>query len=174
VTHAKERKKKPEDEASVDDARALDPRAWDWIVRAQEDRCREMGRIRELVTRQLARRAEPTRQDLADALKESPGAPIPQPLIDYAAELIRDNLPRKPGRKSPPRSTWTNLMIRGYYVSQLERARRNHARQKDRDERARLRPVKQLAAERTAQAFGLSLRTVERIVLPRTLLRSPK
>lgn len=170
----------------------LNPKAKDWMQRAIDEHARRNGRIRELVLRmlatrtpeawtpeangiwqsrairaELARRSEPTLDDLAAALLEAPGEPIPPALLDYTAKVLRGQ-PRKTGPKRPARTTWQDIAINAYYQRALHAAREAH----DADDSPATRDVKRRAAQQAAKAFGLSVRTIESIVAPRPLLKS--
>lgn len=169
----------------------LNPKAKDWMRRAIDEHARRNGRIRELVLRMLATRTpeawtpenngvwqsrairamparwtEPTREDLAAALLEAPGEPIPPALLDYVIKsYILETKPLKTGRKTPPRSTEQDVEIIAFYQRQQHKA--------DRRKKAGVtsKPATRAKA-RTAKKFGISIRTLESIVSPLPLLKS--
>jgi hypothetical protein len=170
----------------------LNPKAKDWMQRAIDEHARRNGRIRELVLRMLATRTpeawtpeangvwqsrairaepaswnEPTLDDVAAALLEAPGDPIPPALLDCAAKVLRGQ-PRKTGPKEPARTTWQDIAIQVNYQRALRAAREEH----EAHDSPATRDVKRRAAQQTARAFGLGVRTIETIVAPRSLLKS--
>lgn len=136
----------------------LHPKDRAWLIRAAAERLRRQGRIRDLVVGMLTRGEEPTLDDLASAIQEIPDAPIPRVLVDYVAKVLRGQ-PRRPGPKKPKRTTSGDLAIRAYYQSELERAQ--CAREVE-DRHAR--GAANVAKRATATAFGISKRTVERVL----------
>lgn len=170
----------------------LNPKAQDWMQRAIDEHSRRHGRIRELVLRMLAaqipeewqpeangvfqsravriprRQTEPTRDDLAAALLEAPGEPIPPALLDYAAKVIREES-CKPGPKTPRRSTWEDVAIIAYY----QRALQHFCDAHEADGTPATRNVKTRAKAATAKAFDLKPRTIENLIAPRPLLKPP-
>ncbi len=168
----------------------LDPKAVDWMQRAIDEHLRRNGQMRALVLRMLApeeapwepegngwstrvvraqsrRRGEPTGEDLAAALLESPGEPIPPVLLDYAARVCKGQ-PRKTGPKARTRTTWEDIEIIVYYQRALRAAVKAH----EADDSPSTRAVCTRAKTRTAKTFGLSVRTIEGIVAPRPLSKS--
>lgn len=143
----------------------LHPRAIEWLTRALEERLRRQGKFRELCLRMVARGDDPADEDLAAALEDP--QPPPRELLDYVASLLRGQW-RKPGRK-PPRTTAEDLYIQSYYHLKVEELRAHFERQ--RQKRA---PIKRRAAAETAAHFGISPRTVERIVSPLPLTKTSK
>src|SRR5258706_10691292 len=98
------------------------PKDQAWLIRATDENLRQRGHIQELVVRMLARREEPTPDELAAAIQETPDAPIPRMLADRVAKVLRGQ-PRRPGPKQPKRSTGADLAIRAYYLYEVESAR---------------------------------------------------
>jgi hypothetical protein len=136
-----------------------------WLIRATDETLRRRGHIQELVVHMLARREEPTLDDLAAALTEAPDAPIPMVVRRYAANVLRGQ-PRRTGPKTPTRTTATDLTICAHYQSEVEKARHNYAA-----DNRKPRAFANVAKQATAKAFGISQRTVERII---ALRHSPR
>jgi hypothetical protein len=136
----------------------LHPKDRAWLIRATAETLRRQGRIQALVVRMLERHEEPTLDDLAAAIQETPDAPIPRMLVDCVAKVLRGQ-PRRPGPKDPKRTTWADLAIRAYYQYEMEQARHAH----DVDNR-KSRAFAEVAKRATAKAFGIGERTVERVV----------
>ena len=80
-----------------------------WLIRARDEKLRQQGRIQDLVVGMLGRGEEPTFDDLAAAVGETPDAPIPRVLVDYVAKVLRGERRRRPGPKKPTRTTWSDL-----------------------------------------------------------------
>ena len=129
-----------------------------WLMRVTDEKLRQHGHIQDLVVRMLERREEPTLDDLAAAIQETPDAPIPKVLLDCVARVLRGQ-PRRPGPKEPKRTTRADLAIRAFYQYELEQAR--HAHEVD---NRRSGAVADVAKRATAKAFGIGQRTVERVV----------
>jgi hypothetical protein len=106
----------------------------------------------------LERGKEPSREDFVAALGAD--GPHPKALTDYA--LAIQSQPRRRGPKHPRRRTWEDLAVKAFYQYELDKARHALAR----DSR-RSRAVATVAKQFTAQAFGISKRTVERILAER-------
>src|SRR5262249_44286497 len=136
-----------------------------WLIRATDERLRREGHIQELVIRVLDRGEEPTLDDLAAALTEAPDAPIPLVVRRYAANVLRGQ-PRRTGPKTPTRTTATDLAIRAHYQYEVEKARHSYAA-----DNRKPRAIANVAKHATAKAFGISQRTVERII---ALRHSPR
>ena len=136
----------------------LDSKDQQWLIRATDENLRRQGRIRDLVVRMLTRGTEPTLDDLASAIQEAPDAPIPKVLVDCVARVLR-GLPRRPGPKKPKRTTSADLAICAYYHYELERAQQAHEA-----DSPYARAVADAAKKATATAFGISKRTIERVL----------
>jgi hypothetical protein len=148
----------------------LHPKDRDWLIRATDENLRRQGRIRDLVVRMLTRGKEPTLDDLASAIQEAPDAPIPMVLVDCVARVLR-GLPRRPGPKKPKRTTSADLAICAYYHYELERAQQAHEA-----DSPYARAVADAAKKATATAFGISKRTIERVLAlrPSSRKRGPE
>jgi hypothetical protein len=156
-----------DERASVDWIGDLDPKAVSRLQQGADEALRRDGRLRELVLRMLARGDEPARDDLAAAVEEAPGAPVPKEVAAYAARVIRARLPLKPGRKAPPRATWEEIVIKAHFQRALQQATKAH----EEDDSPRTGAVKARALKATATAFKISTRTIERIIAPRRWLK---
>lgn len=141
----------------------LHPRMVEWMSRAQDERLRDQGRLAELCLRMIDRGDAPSREDLAAAL-EAPEPPPPE-LLAYVAGTLRGKW-RKSGPKNPPRTTFEDLSVQACYWFVVRKLERHFARNRQKGA-----PVKRRAAEEVAAAFGLSVRTVQRIVAPRPLTK---
>lgn len=115
-----------------------------------------------------ARRTEPTRADLIAAVDEESPNPLPAPIFDYIITRYLKAQPRKTGPQQPARETREDVAINSYYQWALHDAKEAHKA----DGSPATRDVKTRAKERTAKAFGLRPRTIERIVAPPPLLKS--
>ena len=130
------------------------PQAKAWMQRALDEHLRRHGRYRDLVLRLLARRTEPTTDDLVRAWRESP---LPQPIVDYIVQHYVHELPRKTGPKRPTRSTFDDVLIVAFYRHQLQKAT---ARQ-----RSGLTTTPATRAKRrTAAKFAISRSTLEHLL----------
>lgn len=169
----------------------LNPKALPALRQSLDERMRREGRCRELVLstlqpddgewqpeangvwqtriiRRPVKRREPTRADLAGALRESPGQPIPPVLIEYIiTSFILETGPRKPGPKQPKRSTMLDVEIIAFYQHQLHKA-------KVRKRSDVISAPATRAKKRTAKKFGCSVRTIESIIKSRPPLSSSK
>jgi hypothetical protein len=124
----------------------------------------------EYVVRVLARGAEPTIKDLAAALREAADAqkPIPPELGAYAAKVI-DGRSRKPGPRTPARTAWEEAEMVVFYYVELAAAKDRHAY----DESPKTRDVVTRAKKLTADAFGVSVRTVTNVLNARPVFKLP-
>lgn len=146
----------------------LHPRTIDWLGRALDEKLRLAGRMRELCIRMIARGDHPTDDDLAAAFEESPGEPVPRELHDYCLALEAGQVRRKSGPKAA-RTTAADILIKTAYLIAVKDLRAHYARRRQKQA-----PVKRRAAEEVAERFGLSVRTVERIVAPRPWTKDDK
>jgi hypothetical protein len=142
----------------------LHPRTVQWLTRALDEKLRAKGHLRELCLRLLARGDDPTNDDLAAALEESPDEPLPRELLEYLVAVLRGRVQRKSGPKAPARSTEEDILIHHFYHFLIEEFTRNKRRcpyEHRRPHRA--------AAEYISKALGpgYSVRTIQRIVAPR-------
>jgi hypothetical protein len=99
----------------------------------------------------------PEVEDLEAAIAES--LVIPRDLADYCALTYGGARGRKTGRKTPARTARQDLAIVAFYFDRLDEARA--ALQSDSN---RPRDVKTIAKLATAQRFGISKRTLEKIL----------
>jgi len=129
-----------------------------WMIRGTDEQLRRQGQIQTLVVRTLTRGKEVSLSDLAAAIQETPGAPVPSVLLDYVAKVLRSQ-PRRPGPKERTRTTWEDLAIQAYYQYELGRARQAYEANSRRP-----RALADVAKRKTAAAFGISKRTVERVL----------
>jgi hypothetical protein len=111
--------------------------------REMQNRCRAI--IREFAS------DEPTPKDLARALREAPGEPIPRALLDYViTRFVLQTVPRKQGRKT---ATPAAIAIIAFYRHQLHKAR----------QRMDAEPATR-AKKFTAKKFGISVSTLEHLM----------
>jgi hypothetical protein len=129
-----------------------------WMIRVTDEQLRRQGQIQELAVRTLARDKELSLSDLATAIQETPDAPIPFVLVAYVAKVLRSQ-PRRPGPKERTRTTWEDLAIQAYDQYELNRARQAYEANSRRP-----RALADVAKRTTAAAFGISKRTVERVL----------
>lgn len=146
----------------------LHPRAIEWLGRALDEKLRLAGGMRELCIRMIARGDHPTDDDLAAAFGESPGEPVPRELQDYCQALQAGEVRRKTGPKAA-RTTAADLLIKSTYLIALKVLRARFARNRQKQA-----PVKRRAAEEVGERFGISVRTVQRIVAPRPWTKDDK
>lgn len=169
----------------------MNPAATDWIARAMDEHSRRHGRIRELVLRMLAAQApepwqlepdgvtvsrairiprqhtEPTRDDLAAAMLESPGEPIPAILLNYiVTRYILKTTTIKRGRKPAAHSTWKGVEILAFYQHQLHKANQRKSFGITTDPATRAKAF-------TMKKFGIGKRDLENRIAPRPLLKNP-
>ncbi len=115
------------------------------------------------------RRRDPTLDDLAAALLDSPGEPIPPVLLDYLIKtFVLATRPQKTGRKTRTRTIAADIELIVFYQLRLLVHRDQH----EADGTADTRDVTRRAVQDTAAAFDLSPRTIASIVKPRPLSRA--
>lgn len=155
-----------EEPATVTKLSDLDPRDLAWLRRATWENSdlvmRDEGRYHDLVNAMLARGDRPSPADILAAL-QSDGAPS-RAFLDYVANV--SDKPQRPGPKGPRRTAWQDLAINAYYECQVTKAR-NAYQENSRQSRA----FADVAKSVTAKAFGISPRTVERVLALRPAKR---
>lgn len=132
------------------------------IEQVSEHLNRRAGNYLALVVQQIGRGEEPSREDIARALRQRPPKHEAEAaLVDYViSRYVLMTTPLKAGRKaSQRRSLRDEGKIIVYYLTRLELARGT----RESNSRAP-RNITTIALRETAQAFGVSTKTVRRIV----------
>ncbi len=140
-----------------------------WLLRCPEPWCLEVnGKFQTRAVRMRPALHEPTRDDLAGALRDE--SPLPAPIRDYIiTRYLLQTTPIKTGRKTPTRSTADDDRVLDVYSRAYLKALDAY----EADESAETRDVKRRAAQATANECGISPRTIDGILASRRILKSP-
>lgn len=110
--------------------------------------------IRKVVIATIERGDDPAREDLAAALEDIPGEPIPRVLIDYVRRAYVLGTPRRTGPVAGRNTKVRDNLVRSFY-RMVERELRQSEQSNE---------VKRLAVHQTAVVHRISTRTVQRII----------
>ncbi len=121
------------------------------------DRWTQARATRSAVIALISRKGHPHRDDLIAAMKEIPGEPVPQRLVDYVCKVYVKGQSRPTGTRPRVNPAAGDTVIPLHY----------HLLCDDLQAREQTREIKGIALAETAREYGVSVSTVKRLVLKR-------